>query len=73
MRIIKLITQNGLTNEVKIDPVIPWGGFDYIQEKAAEIMRQDLKAEWVVIEEGQGSNRYEQKIFRGWFAARGLL
>lgn len=73
MRNIRLITQLGLTTEFNFEPTDPWGGFDYIQEKAAELMRQDRESDWVMVEEGQGSNKYEQTIFRGWFESRGLL
>lgn len=73
MRNVKFITERGLVGELRLDSTEPWGGFGDILAEAASVMKQDMESDWVMVEEGEGDNRYEQKIFRGWFESRGLL
>lgn len=67
------MTERGVTGEMNLDPIEPWGGFDLIQEFAARLMTGDRESRWIMVEEGEDPARYEQKIFRGWFESKGLL
>lgn len=73
MRSITLITQNGVMESLRFESTEPWGGFDLIQEKAAALMKIDKDSDWIMVEEGDGAAKYEQKIFRGWFESKGML
>jgi predicted RNA-binding protein with PIN domain len=77
MRQVHFLTANGRTADLIIDDICAdaraWGGFDTIHDKAMELLKADETDAWVIISEGAYPQKYECKVFRGYYVSRGYL
>jgi hypothetical protein len=77
MRQVHFLTANGRTADLIIDEASAdesaWGGFNAIHEKAMELLKADETDAWVIIAEGSYPEKYECKVFRGYYVSKGYL